>query len=41
MSAKNFLRCCFAIILVVVSGASIYAQPKSALTSITVYQDPG
>ncbi len=41
MHSKDFVRCCFAIILVVVSGASSYAQSKSAVTSIRVYQDPG
>jgi hypothetical protein len=41
MPSKDFLRWCFAIILVLVSGASSYAQSKSAVTSITVYQDPG
>ena len=43
MYLRNSLRLRDAGILLflLMSGAASYAQPKSAATSITVYQDPG
>ena len=43
MSLRNSVRLRYGSILLflLMSGAASYAQPKSAATSITVYQDPG
>ncbi len=43
MSLRNSFRLRYASILLLLfmSGAASYGQPKSAATSITVYQDPG
>jgi hypothetical protein len=35
------LRCGTIVLFLLMSVAASYAQPKSAATSITVYQDPG
>jgi hypothetical protein len=35
------LRYVYILLFLFMSGAASYAQPKSAATSITVYQDPG
>lgn len=35
------LRYAGIFVFLLMSGAVSYAQPKSAATSITVYQDPG
>jgi hypothetical protein len=43
MGLRNFVRLRYGSIFLflLMSGAASYAQPKSAATSITVYQDPG
>ena len=43
MQLQNSFRLRYASIFlfVLMSGAASYAQPKSAATSIMVYQDPG
>ena len=35
------LRYASIFLFLFMSGAASYAQPKSAATSITIYQDPG
>jgi hypothetical protein len=43
MGSRNsfHLRYASIFLFLLMSGTGSYAQPKSAATSITVYQDPG